>query len=566
MTITLSSPVFFRNGKEGVSSVVGVESTYNRVARYGFTSPDTGASSVRLSFSGMWPGNGTQPTDFRFFIGTDPTSHTGAGASHACHGLVTADSGGTNFTGSADVLLLPGTQYYLFVFPNTTDFGWYYWEGSGAMTLSGGSYSIPTVSSQTVELGQRLTVFTNPHSPQFTHSLSYELGTATGVIAENVEGSASWTPPLSLANQLPNTHKGLCRIYCTTYQNGVPLGEKQSVTLTLTVPEDITPTVSATWQDKTSASDLFGTPVQLVSALTVTVTGQGAYGSTVVAQTVTLNGQPYAGGTLMQSGELVLRVTVTDSRGRTAGADYTLGVAAYTPPQLSLSAHRCTEDGTADDTGEYCQVTVRGSVYPLEGNAGTLTLSFAEAEEVTGEFSKTYLLEAPSTATLPLSATLSDALLSTVRDMVLSVGYATLDFLKGGRGIAFGTTATKEGFTCAMDARFLGSDLPLADYVVEQGVRGSWRYRKWNSGMAECWGSAVFSMETTDGYSSIMYFPAIFVGVPVITYSHGGASAFVQSCLANVAADHFQLRCTGNAGYHTNIPCYVHILGNYKEE
>lgn len=28
----------------------------------------------------------------------------------------------------------------------------------------------------------------------------------------------------------------------------------------------------------------------------------------------------------------------------------------------------------------------------------------------------------------------------------------------------------------------------LADYVVEQGTSGIWTYRKWNSGIAECWG------------------------------------------------------------------------------
>ena len=27
----------------------------------------------------------------------------------------------------------------------------------------------------------------------------------------------------------------------------------------------------------------------------------------------------------------------------------------------------------------------------------------------------------------------------------------------------------------------------IADYVVEQGTSGIWTYRKWNSGIAECW-------------------------------------------------------------------------------
>lgn len=32
-------------------------------------------------------------------------------------------------------------------------------------------------------------------------------------------------------------------------------------------------------------------------------------------------------------------------------------------------------------------------------------------------------------------------------------------------------------------------NLAIADYVVEQGASGSWQYRKWNSGAAECWGN-----------------------------------------------------------------------------
>ena len=30
-------------------------------------------------------------------------------------------------------------------------------------------------------------------------------------------------------------------------------------------------------------------------------------------------------------------------------------------------------------------------------------------------------------------------------------------------------------------------DTTVADYIVEQGTDGIWTYRKWNSGIAECW-------------------------------------------------------------------------------
>ena len=31
----------------------------------------------------------------------------------------------------------------------------------------------------------------------------------------------------------------------------------------------------------------------------------------------------------------------------------------------------------------------------------------------------------------------------------------------------------------------------VGDYVVEQGTDGIWTYRKWNSGIAECWGTSL---------------------------------------------------------------------------
>lgn len=37
-----------------------------------------------------------------------------------------------------------------------------------------------------------------------------------------------------------------------------------------------------------------------------------------------------------------------------------------------------------------------------------------------------------------------------------------------------------------------------ADYIVEQGTSGIWTYRKWNSGIAECWGRISISGLTTN--------------------------------------------------------------------
>ena len=39
------------------------------------------------------------------------------------------------------------------------------------------------------------------------------------------------------------------------------------------------------------------------------------------------------------------------------------------------------------------------------------------------------------------------------------------------------------------------------DYIVEQGASGIWTYRKWNSGIAECWGNKV-NVSIPTGWSS----------------------------------------------------------------
>lgn len=64
------------------------------------------------------------------------------------------------------------------------------------------------------------------------------------------------------------------------------------------------------------------------------------------------------------------------------------------------------------------------------------------------------------------------------------------------------------------------------DYVIEQGTDGIWTYRKWNSGMAECWGvTPENSVAITSTWGNIYVkdeaitsqkFPFTFIDVPVL--------------------------------------------------
>lgn len=531
--ITLSAPVFYRNGVGGSSSVIGVESTYNRVARFSFVAPSTGASGVDLSITKLVFGGGTPPETFCFYIGTDPNSHINAGSGTADTGILKINtSTGVDFTGSASILLLPGVTYYLFIFPNTRDYGWFSMElATTSLNGTGGSYSVPTLdASQVVMRDGTVTIKTNRHSTSFKHTISYAFMGESGIIDTDVTDSCTWNPSIELAWQIPNAVVGVGTIYCTTYNGSTKIGETQSVAIKIAVPDDIVPTLEVTWGDSTHAYKEIEAYVQNVSKLIFRVDQTGAYGSSCNLPIVLLNDKEYNGGVLTAAGTNKIVATMTDSRGRKASVEGTVEVVAYTAPQLTLTAHRCTDNGTPDDTGEYCQVTITGKTTQINNkNTAELSVTYGYSDPknmsvAVGEFSYSEIIPVSSTETMKLSATLSDKLLKTTKSMVLSVGYATMDFLRGGKGIAIGTTATKEGFVCAMPAMFLGSEFPMLDYVIEHRTEGSWTWRKWNSGIAECWGRHSISHQVAvddgwgnlycSGEESLSYPQRLFVASP----------------------------------------------------
>ena len=44
------------------------------------------------------------------------------------------------------------------------------------------------------------------------------------------------------------------------------------------------------------------------------------------------------------------------------------------------------------------------------------------------------------------------------------------------------------------------------DYMVEEGTSGIWTYRKWNSGIAECWGTSKLPASTTPELKVVLPF------------------------------------------------------------
>ena len=449
--INLTDVVFYKDGIPGQSEVVGVESSVSRVARYTFLAPETGGTDLTFQLTYLSKGGGYD-IPIRFAITTDPESHKNADGATPYAGTVNRQTA----QGSAQMRLLPGKTYYLWLFPGEKAWGWYYAPTSGTVTVTGISQGVATAADGV--LGQPVDI-TILSVPGYTHRLTWEFAGQTGLIGEDLLDRATWTPSEALAAAIPNSPGGTCALTCYSYQNGIQVGEPQVSHITLSVPERMAPQVTCSLTDPSEAAQLLHYFVEKVSRLEVSVQTTLFYGATVISTAITLDGTAYAGAALT-AGTHTLAVAVTDSRGLTGRWAQEIQVAAYTTPQLEITASRCRADGTADDSGDYALVTLTGAVAQIPQNTAALTLTYGNAtleiSVAVGPFRETRIIPADPNETLVLRGRIVDAFKGVTRSMTLSTGYPTMEFLAGGKGVAFGMVPTGEGFQCGMDAQFFG--------------------------------------------------------------------------------------------------------------
>lgn len=328
--------------------------------------------------------------------------------------------------------------------------------------------SQPGMSAYTLDMGTQVTLYTNRQSSAATHTLRYSFFSVNQTIATGVADSCAWTPPVSLAAQIPNAASGWGTLLCDTYVNGKLVSTK-SCTFTLRVPASVAPTISGVSIAEATAgiAAQFGAYVRTRSTLAVSIAASGAQGSTVSSCRTTLDGAAYTGAsftsnTLNTAGRLTLTVTVTDSRGRIASTTRTIAVLDYSPPSLTkFTAERCNSSGTAPQMdGTRVRVSVGGSVSPVgTKNAISCTVyyktssasAWTQAASVSpSSYSvNTTNLLLPQTfnalSSYDLKVRLQDSFYYIEQTVSIGTKQVMMDFYKDGSGVAFGKVAETPG-------------------------------------------------------------------------------------------------------------------------
>ena len=117
---------------------------------------------------------------------------------------------------------------------------------------------------------------------------------------------------------------------------------------------------------------------------------------------------------------------------------------------------------------------------------------------------------------------------------------------------------------------------PVADYIIEQVIGSSWTYRKWNSGIAECW-CAFNDTITYEGavlggylyYTGRYIYPLNFISAPTVSYNAtftSGYIAIIGDAGTSETSAFGRVRILSNKGdlQGASVLVRIHAIGRWK--
>lgn len=223
-------------------------------------------------------------------------------------------------------------------------------------TISRASYG----ADVTAEIAKPVTINIMKREAWMRHSIWVTIGSYDQKIAgDNIDTSYTWTPPIEIANQFPNSASGTGTITYVTYNNGVEVG-KDIRRITVNIPTNLfKPGFTGFNLSDTNpvTQNLIPSPTHFVSTLSRIKVGfdgaRGTAGASITgyyAEIVSGNTSAQTNGgiltvpTTMTDKQMTVRAKVQDSRGVWSDwREQFITVLAYFNPTLRFEAKRTGE-------------------------------------------------------------------------------------------------------------------------------------------------------------------------------------------------------------------------------
>lgn len=332
--------------------------------------------------------------------------------------------------------------------------------------------TIARASSITVsgsQLGSGVSVTIDRKSESFTHKVEYKfVESAWTTASSNATTSTSFTPPVSLATQIPSAEVGALTVRVTTFNGSTQIGNPVTKSINLKVPTNIVPSLSGLTQSRidNGVPSSWGVYVKGKSQVKITASGaSGIHGSTIVGYSISgpglsVNASSGTSEVLSSTGTLTYTCTVTDSRGRTASKSVSINVVDYTYPNISMSAERCTSDGTKSTNGTYLRVVITFGCASVSGKNSIVSKSCSCNGVSNSSFASGTAFVLAANCSIgnhyTVSASIKDALGNTATASAeITTSFRILNVNKKKTGLAIGKFSEKDAFEVNMDSYFL---------------------------------------------------------------------------------------------------------------
>lgn len=334
-----------------------------------------------------------------------------------------------------------------------------------------------------------------------TYSLTARSGlnTATIMPAGSSGSTVTWTAPITWASS--NTTGTTISI---TFDLDAELSTDASGTWVFTIPAGVVPTAALTISDAMGYASTYGSYVQTKSKIAFSLTGTGIYGSTITAQTVSIDGRtlPASGTThvLENDGAQNAVGTVTDSRGRQGTVTVAYTVLPYHPPLYTkFEAERTDSLGNPSPIDEYITITFDSDISALNNlNHASYELWWKRTDQDDLHWQSatlstyqdnlqvsngTYTFAADEDSPYDVLMMMTDDFSTSYWTSTAPMAFALMNFRAEGDGVAFGGINTQSGLQIYMDTDFSGNvtmSPPLG--IAAGGTGGITQYNSHDSG------------------------------------------------------------------------------------
>ena len=317
--------------------------------------------------------------------------------------------------------------------------------------------TITSVNGGTI--GSSMTVNIKKEDSTYTSSVFVKLGNSDwlNMADKSAATSISFTLPIGLANQIPNSTSGTGTVRVRTYNGDEEIGYSDE-NITFTVPS-YTPEVEMFLLSEFGAKS--GIYIKGKSKINYSGSATSFYGATIISylwnfdNKMTASGASGTTGIWGYGGDCTVTLTVKDSRGITASKNTTITFLTYSPPVAKISAYRCNSSGVADNNGTYVKVTFTGTASLLDvdntisieinkklstetswTNTNKYTTAQNETSVILSGFSTDYIYN--------IQISVTDSITNTTNEITIPTSFSLVDFKAGGTGIAIGKVADKD--------------------------------------------------------------------------------------------------------------------------